>query len=301
MLGASNPGSNAEWYDEFAIGWNEIFDPDPPVISDALVLRRDKEASPSKRGGRGSPSSSNIAPSRLPIKGRDFSPHSLPEEDQQLSWVIARSKSKLSGSTSSRGADTGLLGLEDQLPQKTIVENVPPWTASTTTGGASAANAITQPSSARSCPIERPNHAFFTSEILTSKKPPAYLRIGSRTAKQSAIDTGIKERLLDHPVSQPRKGADFMEEELKQLRHEISEKHRAKRKEARRHRRLVRRNRVKPYEDLEELELQYKNSEHLKPFADPVEKSDSWVSSTPTAKTFFAKLGAKQFAPLSAR
>lgn len=285
MLVSLVPVSGAEWYDEFAIGWNEIFDPDPPsVISEALALPRVKD--------------------ELSIARRDFgSKGILPERDQQLTSVVARSKSKTSSSLSSRGADNGFFALEDQPTQKKVPEIVPPGTASTVTGATPVPNVITQPSSARTCRnvAEKPKQAFLASEILISKKPPAYLRFGSSTAKESAIDVGIKERLLEHPFGQLRRPATCMEEELNQLRHEISEKHRAKRKEIRRHRRLVRRNRVKEHEDLEELEAIYKNSEHLKPLLDPVEKADSWISSTLASKTFFANLAAKQFAPLSAR
>jgi hypothetical protein len=100
---------------------------------------------------------------------------------------------------------------------------------------------------------DRKKQAFWSSEVLTSQKPPAYLRIGNKNSKESAVDMGIKERLLDHPLNQVRLPSEVMELELKQLRNEISEEFSAKRKEARRRRRLARRSRVKAHEDLASL------------------------------------------------
>merc|ERR1719456_1811200 len=126
----------------------------------------------------------------------------------------------------------------------------------------------------RRLPAAVDRQAFWSSEVLTSKKPPAYLRLGSSNTRESAIDLGIKERLLDYPVSQLRKPSEVMEAELKQLRAEMSDAHSAKRKEARRHRRLNRKCRVKAHEDLEELEVKYPASQ-LAPMVDPAESVES--------------------------
>merc|ERR1712072_171365 len=75
---------------------------------------------------------------------------------------------------------------------------------------------------ARKVPATNDRQAFWSSEVLTSRKPPAYLRLGSRNNRESAIDLGIKEALLNYPVSQLRKPSEVMEVELKQLRQEIS-------------------------------------------------------------------------------
>merc|ERR1719456_1887376 len=121
----------------------------------------------------------------------------------------------------------------------------------------------------RRLPAAVDRQAFWSSEVLTSKKPPAYLRLGSSNTRESAIDLGIKERLLEYPASQVRKPSEVMEVELKQLRQEMSDVHTAKRKEARRNRRLLRRCRVKAHEDLDELEARFAGSGHLSPLPDP--------------------------------
>jgi hypothetical protein len=95
-----------------------------------------------------------------------------------------------------------------------------------------------------------------------------------------------------------------MEVELKQLRQEISEAHQAKRKQARRHRRLLRRCRVKNDEDLEELEAYFKDCGHLGVLPDPAERADTWKSSMPSSKAFFVNLANRNMinqAPHSAR
>jgi len=199
------PTEAAPWYDEFAIGWNEIFD---------------------------------AAPSQ-----------------------------PLGGSSVAKSSGAAAVSGELQASGSSVNRRLPP---------------------------AEDKNAFWSSEVLTSKKPPAYLRLGSTDTRESAIDIGIKMRLMDYPKTQLRKEAEVMEVELEQLRNEISDAHVSKRKDARRSRRLGRRCRVKAHEDLDALEARFADGTHLSPLADPAEKAEAWKPSKQTTKSFFVNLGKAQ-------
>jgi len=134
-------------------------------------------------------------------------------------------------------------------------------------------------------------------EVATSKIPPLYLRIGGGT--KNAIERGMKERLLTCAATQARKPAEVMEIELDQLRAELGQAHRDKRKEAQQLRRLARRCRVKPGEDLEALEERYLAgrplppltlAELLTPRCQPTESGET-SARRGESKAFFMQLG----------
>eukprot|EP00927_Polykrikos_kofoidii_P033997 TRINITY_DN28840_c1_g1_i1.p1 TRINITY_DN28840_c1_g1~~TRINITY_DN28840_c1_g1_i1.p1 ORF type:complete len:296 (+),score=52.98 TRINITY_DN28840_c1_g1_i1:164-1051(+) len=130
------------------------------------------------------------------------------------------------------------------------------------------------------------DNAFWTSEILTSKKPPFYLRI--RGGEQNAIDRSLKEHLLRCKASQLRKPSQIMEAELNQIRTTLNAERREKRVTSRRARQLGRRARVKlSFEDLDELENEYLQSDLLRPLADPIKQAEARLP-TELAKDFFA-------------
>lgn len=192
-------GLGSQWYDEFAIGWNEIFDQEP-----VQPQSRQREA-PEQAAVSSAP------PKRVPV----------PAEE------------------------------------------------------------------------EASGTAFWASEVLTSKKPPAYLRING--GKRSVIDRGMKEQMLICPISQLRKPADVMEGELEQVRAGLVQEHRAKKRDNRANRRLERRCRVKGSEDLEELEAKYPAQECLAAFPDLVEQADSSRhQSARSAKNFFVDLASRR-------
>lgn len=133
----------------------------------------------------------------------------------------------------------------------------------------------------------------------SSKKPPVYLRIPG--GKRSAIDKGMKERLMDCPMSRMRKPAAVMDSQLDQLRSSVAKAHQRKRQDAREMRRLQRRCRVKDWESLESLEDHYLNTPYLQPlYPDLVENARTTrlpASHVPLAKNFFVALGRRQMSP----
>jgi len=140
--------------------------------------------------------------------------------------------------------------------------------------------------------------AFWQSEVLTSKKPPVYLRVAG--GQKSAIHKGMKERLMDCPVRELRKPAEVMEVQLDQLRARVAEAHCKKQREARQHRRLQRKCRVRDSEDVEELKERYAKSDFLKPlFPGLLETAPSARGPPPNttlaSKDFFMRLGRRQF------
>jgi len=143
--------------------------------------------------------------------------------------------------------------------------------------------------------------ALFASEVLTSKKPPEYLRIGG--GKRSQIEKGMKEVLMNFPMSQPRKPAEVMESQLDQLRAIVASETQQKRREARQHRRLQRRCRVRNSEDLEVLEAKYLDGRPRVPLMqDPAERTVPLSARGPSAraaatKDFFVGLGRRQLTP----
>lgn len=241
-LRLANPGlphADAERYDEFAIGWNEIFDQGFPPIS----------AGGGGYGGgftTGASSSSAAAP---PFQGASTSsPRRLSSDG------AGRAGTRVRNTASSGGGSGG--------------------------GGDS---------------------AFWASEVLTSKKPPPYLRVAG--GQRSAIDKGMKEKLMDCPMTELRKPSEVMEIQLVQLRTHVASTHHKKIREARQDRRLQRRCRVRDGEDLDNLQERYTNSELLRPlFLDPVEHAHT--ARTPgvhgqMTKDFFVKLGRHHVSPRS--
>ncbi|CAE8614526.1 unnamed protein product [Polarella glacialis] len=108
-----------------------------------------------------------------------------------------------------------------------------------------------------------------------------------------------EERLLTCAATQARKPAEVMEIELDQLRAELGQAHRDKRKEAQQLRRLARRCRVKPGEDLEALEERYLAgrplppltlAELLTPRCQPTESGET-SARRGESKAFFMQLG----------
>lgn len=148
------------------------------------------------------------------------------------------------------------------------------------------------PAAAPAPAVAEGGSAFWASEVLTSKKPPFYLRIPG--GKQTSIDRGLKEHLLHYPTSRLRKPSEVMEVELNQLRGILNSEHQEKRRRARRSRQLRRRARVKEgVEDLKELEDKYLGSDHLRPMADPIEQAEARAERE-LAKDFFAGLGRRR-------
>merc|ERR1712194_635203 len=74
-------------------------------------------------------------------------------------------------------------------------------------------------------------------------------------------------------------GSEVMSIELSQVRTGLMQAHRTTRREAQRHRRLVRRCRVKNHEDLDDLERRYVDSSFLRPIEDPADTGDASPSS----------------------
>mmetsp|Transcript_72520 Transcript_72520/g.137035 ORF Transcript_72520/g.137035 Transcript_72520/m.137035 type:complete len:440 (+) Transcript_72520:94-1413(+) len=360
------PGAS-EWYDEFAIGWNEIFDPDPgekplayassmPRPPDGQVRPAAAPAAPSSAVGSPRSRFTRMGTSILVTAGQlegnrgasIMTTGPPPGEERRAYWAIARHKESTANIPSvaslkrlatlheimgtgeskedsgSGNASGSASGSASQAPSQTAgsASGSRPWPSrnEATTDSKNAAPATT-PRAAPSAPPRAPpgraappappggsprgaaqgrrpplqdgRHAFWASEVLTSKKPPPYLRLDGGGAKESAIDLGIKEHLLQWPVSQLRKPAEVMEVELKQLRNELVVEHNAKRKESRRRRRLGRKCRVKQHEDLASLEAQYKGREHLEVLPDPADKSDGPKSAT--SKDFFGELGRRRY------
>eukprot|EP00933_Yihiella_yeosuensis_P040784 TRINITY_DN35172_c0_g1_i1.p1 TRINITY_DN35172_c0_g1~~TRINITY_DN35172_c0_g1_i1.p1 ORF type:complete len:280 (-),score=48.26 TRINITY_DN35172_c0_g1_i1:61-900(-) len=205
-------GDNAspEWYDEFAIGWNEIFDQEPISASTQSAVQEEVSA-PSGVG--------SSLPSQLQSNERTKS--------------IQRSEQK-----------------------------------------DGAVNAV-----------------GFVPEAGQSKKPPPYLRIV--VGKKNAIERSMKEHLLVCPTKQIRKPSEVMEGELDQLRAQLGQAHREKRREARQMRRLGRKCRVKASECLEELEELHLPSGRLEPISN--EDGTLLTARGPTrkldTKSFFMHLG----------
>lgn len=225
-------------YDEFAIGWNEIFDEDFPQASgwDAGA-------------GLGAPSSSSST--------------AVPFGGSAGGAAAPGSRGRRANTSSTGGAN----------------------------GGAN-------------------NNAFWKSEVLTSKKPPPYLRVGG--GQRSAIDKGMKECLMDFPMTQLRKPAGVMEGQLDQLRSIVVKENRQKRREARQNRRLQRRCKVRDNEDLASLEALYLDSAFLVPIADPaaagerppvsdLERAASRGAAPKASATkdFFVNLGRHKLSPRS--
>lgn len=231
------------WYDEFAIGWNEIFDYIPPTPPRAS-FQPAAAASSATASSSAAPGNAAIAAGPASPAGQSRSPA------LQDGSATATPRAKAAASSAPPAAPT----------KKTSVSE------------------------------SQQKGAFWSSEVLTSKKPPSYLRTTSVNKRDSAIDGLMKEKLLIYPVAQLRKPSEVMEVELGQLRHEMTEAHLAKRKQGRRDRRLARRSRVKQHEDLEFLEEQFAGSEHLHPLTDPADGAETWKPSQPTAKAFFVQL-----------
>lgn len=228
-------------YDEFAIGWNEIFD-------------QDGWAPDMPRG------------SLLPVPAS--SSRGLPQA---------------AASTTGGGL---------RLPAGSAHPLMPP-------AGVTPASSSPGPRSEAEASDQGHHNAFWSTEASKSKKKklPEYMRIPGR-GKQSAIEHGMKERLLACPTSQVRKPAQVMESELDTLRNAVSLEHSTKRREARQLRRLQRRCRVKAHEDLDELQLRYPPQACLRALPDPAEKAltPRQTMHLPS-KEFFGDLRHRQRAP----
>eukprot|EP00747_Dinoflagellata_sp_TGD_P165854 gnl/TRDRNA2_/TRDRNA2_187795_c0_seq1.p1 gnl/TRDRNA2_/TRDRNA2_187795_c0~~gnl/TRDRNA2_/TRDRNA2_187795_c0_seq1.p1 ORF type:complete len:252 (+),score=52.47 gnl/TRDRNA2_/TRDRNA2_187795_c0_seq1:131-886(+) len=131
--------------------------------------------------------------------------------------------------------------------------------------------------------------------VLTSKKPPEYLKIGRSDGTKGgaamnamALEKDMKDRMLEVPAHELRKPSNVVELELNVLRAKLTEDHRDRRKMARSARRLQRRCQVKRHEDLEELEKRYGDTEFLQLLPDPADREGA-TSSAPS-KDFFEDL-----------
>mmetsp|Transcript_120338 Transcript_120338/g.376462 ORF Transcript_120338/g.376462 Transcript_120338/m.376462 type:complete len:292 (+) Transcript_120338:301-1176(+) len=145
-------------------------------------------------------------------------------------------------------------------------------------------------------PAPQPEEPSWATETFNAKKLPAYMRVPG--GKQSAIDRGMRDKLLVCPTSQVRKPAEVMERELDTLRASVTETLRAKRREVRQARRLQRRCRVRPDEDLDQLLERYPPERYLRPMPDPVEHAlTARESARPLAKDFFGSLQRRHRAP----
>jgi len=246
------------FYDEFAIGWNEIFDQEAPASGPA------REALPRASPLRGSPAP--LAPSSA---RRPAAAPSTPSS----AWVGLPPPP-----LAPRSAREPVVA----PPVQSAVQPPPPSSARP-----SMIQRTRRPSP--SAGGEQRDGVNWTSEVLNSRKLPEYMRISG--GKQSAIERGMKEQLLACPTSQLRKPAQVMEVELEALRTTLTLAHSAKRKEARQNRWLQRRCRVKPHEDLDALEARYPPHECLRPLPDPVESAlTDRRPAHPLAKEFFGAL-----------
>jgi len=180
---------------------------------------------------------------------------------------------------------------EPAEPKKTSVE-----TPRAAAKAASKAKPESRSATKQSSAAPAGNAAFYASEVLTSKKPPVYLRIPG--GKRSVIDSGVKEVLMAVPPTQMRKGAEVMEVQLDTIRKTVTEAHSKRRREARQLRRLQRRCRVKDGEDMEALEERYLGGAFLRPlFPDPVESAPTAPAAAPRVpltKDFFGELGRRR-------
>merc|ERR1712070_524312 len=93
-------------------------------------------------------------------------------------------------------------------------------------------------------------------DVFASNKPPSYLKIKNKQ-KTTALDRRMKERMMEFPSNKPRRPAEVMDVELKQMREELTQIAKEKKIQTRQDRRLQRRCRVKPGEDLAALEEKY--------------------------------------------
>mmetsp|Transcript_105710 Transcript_105710/g.164952 ORF Transcript_105710/g.164952 Transcript_105710/m.164952 type:complete len:310 (-) Transcript_105710:81-1010(-) len=281
-------------FDEFGIGWNEIFDADPEttcvVVANLVSPVRERfvsRKSQAETAGCGPP----------------------PGEERRAYWAVAKNhETRGRRATARRSAGLTLAPSErvgdtlDVLPSPEAKVGVTIVVTPTEAASASTKEVpkltSSSPPSPTSLPIinAKSSKPYWASEILTSRRPPDYLKFDSgRTRESAVILAGIKDNLMQHPASSPRKPAETMEKELNQWRHEISERHRAKRKEARYRRRLARRCRVKADEDLGTLETHFQHSSHLTPIEDPADRVETWTPSTPSSKTFFSGLAERMF------
>lgn len=132
---------------------------------------------------------------------------------------------------------------------------------------------------------------FWNSEILNSKRPPSYLRV--QHGKESPIDRSIKHVMRVYPLERERKMAEVMEGELDTLRQKVSSEMASKKQELRRKRRIRRRCRVRPNEDLNDLEAEYAGYD-MEQFEDPAERQPS--SPHTSAALFFEGLSGRRHA-----
>lgn len=282
-------------FDEFGIGWNEIFDADPEttcvVVANPVSPVRERTVSrksQAETAGCGPP----------------------PGEERRAYWAVAKNhETKGRRATARRSAGLTLAPSEarvgdtlDVLPSTEAKVGVAIVVTPTETASASTKEVPTLTSASPPSPTSLPvinaknREPYWASEILISRRPPDYLKFDSGRTKESAVIlAGIKDNLMQHPASSPRKPAETMEKELNQWRHEISERHRAKRKEARYRRRLARRCRVKADEDLGTLEMHFRHSSHLAPIDDPADRVETWTPSMPASKAFFSGLAERMF------
>mmetsp|Transcript_110861 Transcript_110861/g.345529 ORF Transcript_110861/g.345529 Transcript_110861/m.345529 type:complete len:324 (-) Transcript_110861:97-1068(-) len=250
-------------YDEFAIGWNEIFDQDgwPPEV---------------RRGSLPEPASRVSCEPTLPAAaalqaGRTFSPS-----------TAACSQPPSGPPTLQRGATMSSVVSSHRA---SLLARATPSSSSPC------------PRSEAEMEERAPHTAFWSSEAPASKNKktlPEYMRI-VKGGKHSAIERGMKERFMACPTSQVRKPAQVMEGELDGLRHAVTVEHAAKRKEARQLRRLQRRCRVKEHEDLDALQVRYPPRECLRALSDPAERVLTPRQSLQCpAKEFFEELRVRQ-------
>lgn len=274
------------WYDEFAIGWNEIFDHVPPTPPRAqfrpakCVSTRVAAAAASASSSSATAAAATASPPRGGPQGTPRAKAAAPGD----SPAVARKVPAPSASSSAATTAAATASPPQRLARAS--EGGPQGTPR-----AKAAAPGDSPGIARKVPAPTEKGAIWTSEVLTSKKPPSYLREGDTDKRGSAIESGIKEKMLVYPVTQLRKPAEVVEAELKQLRTEIGDAHSARRRASRRDRRLAMRGRVKPHEDLDFLHERLAVAENLSPLSDPAEEIESWKPTRPTAKVFFVQLG----------
>lgn len=139
------------------------------------------------------------------------------------------------------------------------------------------------PGAAAAGDARRPD-AYWSADILTSTRPPPYLRI--KDTSKTKIDREIRASLTVYKPEQLRKPSEAWEGEFKSLRKKLEEAHETRRKEARRMRRLRRRCNVSENEDLEELREQYTSAGYLAPLPDPVKQPYSPHLHTDTQEFF---------------
>lgn len=131
-----------------------------------------------------------------------------------------------------------------------------------------------------------------TTPVFVHRRPPNYLPSGMLSSR-SALGRTVAEKMARSHVNLFQRSDDFGEMEIKRMYNQAKQELRARRREARAERRLWRRCRVKPDDDLDELEKRYLGGDALKPLPELAKNLENFKVQR-TAKDFFGTLGCCQ-------